>query len=181
MNGMAILEHNGQRLVLRDGQEKSGVKLIRADNNEAIVLIDGREEVLQLGISVASGYKEPSKEVVRLSRTDNGHYIANIKINGHVVKSLVDTGATTISINSNVAKRMGLNYASGRKAKSSTAAGVVEGYVLESNKVQLGGITRYNVPVTVHKGDFPSIALLGMSFLNKVSMREENGMLILSD
>lgn len=181
MNGMAIVELNGQRLVLREGQEKSGVKLLQSDNREAKVMYQGREQRLQLGVSVTSSYKAPQKEEVRLSRSDNGHYLAKIKVNGHWIESLVDTGATTISINSNMAKRMGLNYASGRRARSSTAAGIVNVFVLSGNVVQLGGITRYNVPVTVHEGDFPSIALLGMSFLNQVSMREENGMLILTD
>lgn len=181
MNGMAIIEYNGQRLVLRDGQEMSGVKLLKADSAEAIVIVNGREETLQLGISVASGYKAPSKEVVRLSRAENGHYFTEIKINGKTVPSLVDTGATNLAISGKLAKQIGLNYASGQRSRSSTAAGIVRSFVLKADKVQLGGIVKYNVTVNVLEGDFPEIPLLGMSFLNQVSMREENGMLVLSD
>lgn len=181
MNGMAILELNGQRLVLREGQEKSGVKLIKANNNGAKILYQGKETNLKLGLSVTSGYKPPKKEVVRLSRAKNGHYFADLKINGRRVESLVDTGATNLAISGALAKRIGLNYADGKRTRSSTAAGIVKSYVVTADKVQLGGITRYNISVNVLEGDFPEIPLLGMSFLNKVSMREENGMLILTD
>lgn len=181
MNGMAIVEYNGQRLVLREGVEQAGVKLISADSQEAVVLINGRKEVLKLGISVASGYKGPSQEVVRLSRAQNGHYFTEIKINGKTVPSLVDTGATNLAISGALAKKIGLNFADGKKSRSSTAAGIVRSYVIRANKVQLGGITKYNVPVNVLEGDFPEIPLLGMSFLNQLQMREENGMLILTD
>lgn len=181
MNGMAIIEYKGQRLVLRDGQEKSGVKLVKADSAAAIVLVNGREEILQLGISVASGYKAPNKEVVRLSRAENGHYFSEIKINGRSVPSLVDTGATNLAISGSLAKKIGLNYANGQRSRSSTAAGIVRSYVVKADKVQLGGIVKYNVTVNVLEGDFPEIPLLGMSFLNQVNMREENGMLVLTD
>lgn len=181
MNGMAIVEYNGQRLVLREGVEQSGIELLSADSQEAVVLINGRKEVLKLGISVASGYKGPSQEVVRLSRAQNGHYFTEIKINGKTVPSLVDTGATNLAISGALAKKIGLNFADGKKSRSSTAAGIVRSYVIRANKVQLGGITKYNVPVNVLEGDFPEIPLLGMSFLNQLQMREENGMLILTD
>jgi len=181
MNGMAIVEYNGQRLVLREGVEQSGIELLSADSQEAVVLINGRKEVLKLGISVASGYKGPSQEVVRLSRAQNGHYFTEIKINGKTVPSLVDTGATNLAISGTLAKKIGLNFANGKKSRSSTAAGIVRSYVIRANKVQLGGITKYNVPVNVLEGDFPEIPLLGMSFLNQLQMREENGMLILTD
>ena len=181
MNGMAIIEYNGERLVLRNGQEKSGVKLIESNNSEAVVLFNGRREVLQLGLSVTSGYKAPTQEVVRLSRAENGHYFTDIKINGKTVPSLVDTGATNLAISGSLARKIGLNYAGGQKSRSSTAAGIVPTYVIKADKVQLGGITKYNVTVNVLEGDFPEVPLLGMSFLNQVKMREENGMLVLTD
>lgn len=181
MPNMAILEVNGERVVIRKGQTKNGVTLIRADSKQATIDYKGKQSTLELGLSVVSSYAEPVKEEVRLYRAENGHYFTRVKINGKEINTLVDTGATTVAISSDVAKSLGINYASGRKGKSSTAGGIVTSYQLRVNQVQLGGIKKYGVPISVIEGSFPSIPLLGMSFLNQLSMKEESGVLTLTN
>lgn len=181
MPGMAILELKGERLVLRQGQEKNGVKLIESSSQEALVEWQGEQQALTLGVSLTGSYKPPVQQEVRLMRHENGHYFTRVKVNGRWIEALVDTGATGISMNENVARSLGINWASGVQRRSSTAAGIVKIYVVGGNTIQVGDIVKYNLPVTVHKGNFPDITLLGMSFLNTVSMREENGVLILKD
>ena len=181
MQGMAILEVDGQRVVIRNGQTKQGVTLITADSKEAIVKYKGKQLTLQLGLSVTSSYAEPVAEKVRLYRADNGHYFTRIKINGRTINTLVDTGATKVAMSSDVAKSLGINYASGRKGKSSTAGGLVTSYSLTADHIQMGGIKKYGVPISVVEGSFPEIPLLGMSFLNRLTMNEKDGVLTLTN
>lgn len=45
------------------------------------------------------------------------------------------------------------------------------------NSVKLGGIELLGVEAAVVEGDYPTEILLGMSFLNRVGWREEQGMM----
>jgi len=181
MQGMAILEVDGKRVVIKAGQTRSGVKLIESNSRQAIIEMNGQQETLMLGVSLTGSYSEPTKSVVRLPRGENGHYFASARINGHSIRVLVDTGASFIGLSSQTAKKLGINYASGKRGRSSTANGIVKNYTLRLDHVQIGGIKLYGVMASVIEGDFPDIPLLGMSFLNKVKMNEEQGMLILTD
>ncbi len=181
MPGMAILEVDGKQVTIKVGQTRHGVKLIKADSQEAVIEVDGKKEVLQLGLSLTEHYAESKKSVVRLRRETSGHYFTSVRINGGSMRMLVDTGATHIALSSRDAKRLGINYASGQKGRSSTAGGMVTSYTLRLNEVQVGAIKRYNVITSVIEGSFPETPLLGMSFLNQVKMHEDQGMLVLTD
>ena len=45
----------------------------------------------------------------------------------------------------------------------------------------MGGIKKYGVPISVVEGSFPEIPLLGMSFLNRLTMNEKDGVLTLTN
>jgi aspartyl protease family protein len=181
MQGMAILEVEGKRVTLKVGQTRSGVTLIESDSRQALIKYQGKQEVLLLGASIVSSYTQAKRGVVRLGRGENGHYFTSARINGHKVKMLVDTGASHIALSGQMAKRMGINYASGQKGKSSTAGGIVTSYTLKLDQVQVGSIKRYSVLASVIEGAYPSTPLLGMSFLNQIKMHEDQRMLILTD
>jgi len=181
MPGTAILEINGQSRVLRQGNTSpEGVKLIQSNSREAIIEWKGRRHTLGLSASLAAGYAPPVKKDVRLSRQNDGHYWAQARLNGQSVKVLVDTGATTVAINSKLAAKLGIDYRRGRLGRSSTAGGIVRSWGIMMDSVQIGDITAHNVRASVIEGDFPTEPLLGMSFLQRLSMREEAGMLVLS-
>ncbi len=181
MNGMAILEVDGKRVTIKTGQKKSGVKLLESNSRQAIIEVNGKQETLLLGVSLTGSYVEAKKTAVRLPRGQNGHYFANARINGHSIRVLVDTGASFIGLSSETAKKMGINYASGKAGRSSTAAGIVKSYTLRLDYVQIGGIKLYGVMASVIEGAFPDIPLLGMSFLGRVKMHEDQGMLVLTE
>jgi aspartyl protease family protein len=181
MQGMAILEVEGKRVTLKVGQTRSGVTLIESDSRQALIKYQGKQEVLLLGASIVSSYTQAKRGVVRLGRGENGHYFTSARINGHKVKMLVDTGASHIALSGQMAKRMGINYASGQKGKSSTAGGIVTSYTLKLDQVQVGSIKRYSVLASVIEGVYPSTPLLGMSFLNQIKIHEDQRMLILTD
>lgn len=181
MPGTAILEINGQSRVLKQGKTSpEGIKLIEADSRRAIIEWQGRRHTLGLSASLASGYAPPVQKDVRLSRQSDGHYWAQARLNGQSIKVLVDTGATNVAINSKLAARLGIDYRKGRQGRSATAGGIVRSWGITLNSVQVGDIVAHNVRASVIEGDFPLEPLLGMSFLQRLSMKEESGMLVLS-
>jgi aspartyl protease family protein len=96
------------------------------------------------------------------------------------VDFLVDTGASSIAINANLARKLGINFRyEGEQGYSSTASGYARIYKLKLDSVQIGDIIVNNVEAAVLEGDFPATALLGMSFLNRVNMKRDGELLIL--
>jgi len=70
------------------------------------------------------------------------------------------------------ARRIGINYMDGQRGQSRTANGVATVYRVKLDTVKIGDITLNNVDALVHEADMPFL-LLGMSFLNRVQMRQE--------
>ena len=181
MPGMAILEKDGQRLVIKAGEEKQGITLIRSDSEQCLIEINGRRQTLLLGASLASGYTVTKGQEVRLQQDFGGHYYARVKLNGRTVRMLVDTGATTVALSGNMARQLGIAYANGQRMRSATAGGIVNSFLVRVNEMSLNGITRYNVPVSVIEGSHPDIPLLGMSFLGQLKIQQDNGELVISE
>ena len=94
-------------------------------------------------------------------------------IDNFSIKFLVDTGASSIALNSNQARRMGLKYKSGVPMNASTASGIAKGYRVNLNKVKIGHIQLYNVEAVVLEGSFPTEALLGQTFLSRLQMTRD--------
>lgn len=181
MPGMAILEKDGQRVVIKAGQEKQGIKLIHADSEQCEIEISGVRQTLKLGASLASGYAVAKKQEVRLQQDVSGHYFTNVSVNGRSIRMLVDTGATNVALSGNTARRLGIAYANGQRGRSATAGGIVNSFLVRVNEMKLAGITRYNVPVSVIEGAHPDIPLLGMSFLGRLKIQQNNGELVISE
>ncbi len=111
-----------------------------------------------------------------------GMYEVNGSINEFQVKFLVDTGATSISMNKNHARRIGINYKfEGKEGLSETASGLDKIYIVNLKTVMVGGIKLHDVQAAVHDGDFPRIILLGNTFLGRVKMIREGQMLMLEE
>ncbi|SEA45762.1 retropepsin-like aspartic protease family protein [Microbulbifer marinus] len=176
----AMLEINGQQRLLKAGQKTpEGVKLLEATTKYARVLIDGREQKLTLAAPVAASYAEASRAEVRLKPDGRGHYSTNAWVNGRSVAIMVDTGATSIAFNYPTARRLGLNLERAQPIRVSTANGIARAYKVNLDSVTIGGIKLHNVEATVHADDFPQITLLGNSFLSRVDMEQQGGVLIL--
>jgi aspartyl protease family protein len=77
------------------------------------------------------------------------------------------------------ARRAGVNYLSGARALTQTANGVVPVYAVKLDSLRIGDITVNNVDASVIEGDKLPVALLGMSFLNRMEMRREGTTLTL--
>jgi len=176
----AVAVIDGQQRILKVGKPSpEGVLLISADSEKAIVEINGARQILYLGREVGTAYKAPEANEVRIAEGDNGHHWITGKINGRTARLLVDTGASTISMNSIDAKRLNVDYLGGNPVSVSTASGVARGFVVNLHSVTVGTITLNNISTIVLEGQFPSEILLGNSFLSEVNMKIEQGVLVL--
>lgn len=178
--GSAVLMIDGHQRVLKVGRTSpEGVLLVEANSRGAIVEVAGERRELLLSRKVGGQYSAPEKAEVRLPSSDYGHYVANGRINGSSVRFLVDTGASFVAISSRMADRIRLDYSEGQPTQVATANGAARGYGINLSRVSVGAITLNNVPAVVIEGDSPHEILLGNSFLSRVDMRVDQGVLIL--
>lgn len=109
---------------------------------------------------------ESGGEIV-IPRSRDGHFYVAGTINGQPVTFLVDTGASTVSINSALARRLGLPR--GRPVAIGTAGGVTQGEEIAGQTVSLGGITLHDVRIVALAG-MPGEALLGQNVLRHLEV-----------
>ncbi len=176
----AVISIDGKQRVLKKGKRSpEGVLLISADSEFAVLEINGERKKMKLGTKISNQFKKANKEAtLTVAPNSRGMYFVNGSINGFQVEMLVDTGATLVSMNRNVAKRVGINYKlEGKKSFSQTASGVSEVYIVKLKKVKVGDLELRDVTGSVHDSDFPAIILLGNSFLSKFDMQREGRVL----
>jgi aspartyl protease family protein len=162
----------GKPRTLSVGQTVQGVKLVAADSTGASFVVDGKPRTLGMGQSFAGGTPVGTRQTVSLTADARGHFAARGSLNGFPVTFLVDTGATSIAISADEARRMGLDYRAGQATGVSTAAGVVPAWNVKFNTVKVGGIVLNQVDGMVVESGL-SIPLLGMSFLNRMDMQRD--------
>ncbi len=179
----AVVDIDGKLRLLAVGQTSpEGVRLIASDSKTAILEINGSQQAYGLGSKIDNTYKgSTDADIVTIAPNSNNMYHVNGSINGFQVSFLVDTGASLISMNKNVAKRIGLNYKlEGEKGLSTTASGVDPIYIMTLKKVKVGDIELRDVDAAIHTGDFPKAILLGNSFLSRVDMQRKGQLMQLS-
>jgi len=180
--GKALLAvDNGKPRTMRAGETYAGVKLISANSEEAVVSINGKQQLLKLGEGIYSTATLPSgNATVTLSPDRKGHFITTGTINGASMNFLVDTGATMVSMGLEDARRAGVNYLEGARGQSQTANGVTPIYKVKLGSVKLGDIMLSDVDGVVHEKSSLPVVLLGMSFLGQLEMRREGKSLTLT-
>ncbi len=179
--GRAMLMVDGKRRMLSEGQTSpEGVKLLAANARGARVEFNGEERTLSLGSRIGSNFKGPREQQVRIVADGQGMYAANGFINGVSVRFILDTGATLVSMNEALARKLGLDYRGrGTAGESITANGIVPIWRLNLIRVSIGGIELTDVEGAVHEGDFPPVPLLGNSFLSRLEMLRSGSSVVL--
>lgn len=179
-NGGAILVIDGKHKLMRIGDTSpEGVELVAADDESATVLFDGEQQILRKGRAFQTEFEAPTKLQARIPSSLGGHYVTPGRINGRPVEMMVDTGATVIAINANTAKALGIDYSKGERVQLNTANGVTLGSAVMLNSVRIGEVELNQIEAVVTHSNFPAEILLGNSFLSRVDMRRENGVLVL--
>ena len=174
----ALLTIDGNPHLLKVGASSpEGVKLLSSNSQQASILVEGQTLTLYLSQRIATAFKKPKFSEVKIPRSSNGHYFTAGTINGRSAKFMVDTGATVIAMNINEARRLGIDLRQAKRGMSSTAGGMVETFLVILDKVSVGNVTLHRIRASVINGDFPEQILLGNSFLSKVEMTEQAGVL----
>lgn len=177
-NNGAVLSVDGSQTMLKAGQEKAGVMLVSANPSRAVVDVDGERRTLKLSDRISSRFDAAQKAAVLIRLDAQGRYRTAGAINGHQTRVLVDTGATSIAMNSDHAAALGVDFRrDGRRINVKTASGIATAYSVNLRSVNIGGIEVNNVEAAVLEGGFPSDILLGMTYLSKVSMRHDSSIL----
>jgi aspartyl protease family protein len=186
-NNKALIMINGSGPhSLKAGQIKNGVKLISANSSSATLLIEGNRQVLGMGqaASVGSANNSSSESElnspVHLYADSAGHFFGNLTINGASLKYVIDSGATSVTLNSGDAKYAKIDYARGQKVTMSTANGVVSAHQVTLNTLKIGTIILNNVEATIIEGGSPPFVLLGMSAQNRLDIKRENSTMTLT-
>ena len=177
MAGKAVVSINGGKTqTLSVGQvSPEGVKLVAASSESATFESGGKRQTLAAGQGRAVASVAPAKggNRVTLTADSRGHFVTTGVVNGVSLRFLVDTGATSVALSSADARRVGINYLVGVRSQSQTANGLVPVYAVKLDTLRIGEITVNNVDAVVIEGDRLAVALLGMSFLNRMEMRRD--------
>jgi aspartyl protease family protein len=113
--------------------------------------------------------------VVELRRGSDGHFHANLEVNGQRVRFMVDTGASDVVLSRRDAERVGLDPDGlAYLGTARTANGTVATATVRLGLVQLGEIRDTGVRASVTEGGLDS-SLLGMSYLDRFSSIEISG------
>jgi len=180
LGSKVVLSIDGKRQLLSSGEMEEGVKIIKIYPDSVEVNIDGTRQRLRMGglNTVSSPHKQRESTTVIVAPDARGMYITVGSINGLPVSFLVDTGATTIAMNSTQAKRLGIDFRiTGQETMVGTASGVTKAYGVILDKVTLGAIALHNIPAVIIEGGFPVQTLLGMSFLGQLEIQREGSVM----
>jgi len=103
----------------------------------------------------------------RIPMAIDGHFWVDARLNGHDVKFLVDSGATTTTIDRRTARSAGVQVSDRRDHYVRTGNGVVRVASGRANELTVGGITRRDVGLEVADND--DLNVLGMNYLSSLS------------
>src|SRR5438552_14170530 len=103
----------------------------------------------------------------RIPMAIDGHFWVDARLNGHNVKFLVDSGATTTTIDRDTAKVAGIEISGQRDQLVRTGNGVIRVASGRAGELTVGGITRHDVGLEIADND--DLNVLGMNYLSSLS------------
>ena len=159
----------GEPKTVRAGQKFGPVTVISVGKDRATVDIEGKRRTLVRGEHYRSKAASDDRQSAVLAADGRGHFHADGAVNGGAMRFILDTGATSIALPAADAVRLGLDYRKGRPATIHTANGTAPAWRVKLDSVRVGGIELQNVDALVLEQGL-DVALLGMSFLNRVEM-----------
>ena len=180
--GSAVLVIDGTQRMLREGKRSpEGVLLVSANGKQAVLEFEGKRKTISLSRSIGSKFEKANKTEIRIASGRGGHHYTKGLINGMPVDFVVDTGASTIAMNRFVAERLGIDYRAGIPITVSTANGNAKAFRVVLPSVSVGNIVVHQVEAAVSTTESPSVVLLGNSYLGKVDLKIDEGVLVLSE
>jgi aspartyl protease family protein len=138
-----------------------------------------RNALFLLSIFLCAAAAEAVADSARLRMSENGHFMSKAQINGRTIQVMVDTGASTVALSHEDARKAGfrpddLDF----DRPVSTANGIVKAARVRIDRIEVGGILVERVDAMVLPKGALSGSLLGMSFLSRLdSFEVKNGVL----
>lgn len=162
----------GDPKTVKVGQSWRGVTVVSVEHDNATVQIGGQNRTLALGQHYRGTPPPSTRESATLAADPRGHFFTDAKINDLTVRSVVDTGASVVVLSVNDANRLGLDWRNGARGTMQTANGTTSAHLVKLAKIRVGTIELHEIDgVVVEQG--PGVALLGMSFLNRLEMKRD--------
>lgn len=171
----------GAPKALAAGEAHRGVKVVSVRADQVTVEVAGKRQSIDLGgapVSIGGGGGSGGTQIV-LTAGSGGHFVTSGSINGRATQFLVDTGATSVAMGADEARRMGIDYERGERGQGSTANGVVPIWRVTLKSLRIQDVEVYGVEAVVLPSGMPHV-LLGNSFLTRFQMKRENDMLTLT-
>jgi aspartyl protease family protein len=113
---------------------------------------------------------------VKIRKRLDGHFTAKVEVNGKPISMIVDTGASTVVLRPEDAKKAGIDTSGlSYTVPVLTANGRTIAARVRLDSVSLGPLTRQKVETLVAQPDALTESLLGMSFLSRLRSYEFSG------
>jgi aspartyl protease family protein len=103
----------------------------------------------------------------RIPMAIDGHFWVDAKLNGRDVRFLVDSGATTTTIDRATAKAAGVEISTRRDQFVRTGNGVIRVANGRAAELRVGGIIQHDVGLEIADND--DLNVLGMNYLSSLS------------
>ncbi len=133
-----------------------------------VVIAYGFRDVLREELLPAA-MVQVAPDTIELRRGSDGHFHAELEVNGQPVRFMVDTGASDMVLSLRDARRVGIDTGALTFAgRAQTANGPVGTTAVRLGAVRFGDFSDTNVQASVSDGPLET-SLLGMSYLNRFS------------
>lgn len=172
----------GAPKAVTSGDTWKGIKVISVTGSDAVLELGGKRHTVRIGdapVSVGKSSGGATGTQIVLTAGSGGHFMTQGSINGKVTGFLVDTGATSVAMGQDEARRLGLKFEEGQRIQSSTANGVVNAYRVALTSLRIQEVEVFNVDAIVLPTPMPFI-LLGNSYLTRFQMKRDNDVLTLT-
>ena len=103
----------------------------------------------------------------RIPMAIDGHFWVDGRLNGRQVKFLVDSGATTTTVDRDTAKAARVEMSAQRDQYVRTGNGIIRVASGRADELTVGGITRRDVTLEIADND--DLNVLGMNYLSSLS------------
>jgi aspartyl protease family protein len=133
-------------------------------------------ELAPPGFQLGAPEEAGGNRTAKIRRQWNSHFVAPAKINGKTIEMMIDTGASTVVLRTEDAKRAGIDVS--RLTYSvpvQTANGQSYAASIRINNISIGSVSLNRVDALVAKPGALQTSLLGMSFLSRLRSYEFSG------
>lgn len=143
------------------------------------VLFANRDQLTLMAERAGLTGQQVVGDTVRIRQSPDGHFYADVRINGVRQRMLIDSGATITALSEDTARAAGIEGEGAFPVILATANGQVQARRGVAQTFAIGGLETRDLSVVV-SASFGDMSVVGMNFLSRLgSWRVEGNTLIL--